>query len=100
MKVTFSTQEYLDDRVKRIMTSKTFTEVLGTASPEQVEEIRKTLDWHIARTLNDQKSQMKFVFRKKTPEIAETASLVVDHFSLRLLKYKALGGNDAVESKE
>lgn len=94
MKISETTTEYLNDRIERIKISKTFKEILEKASPEQVKEVESTLLWHLNRTLNDQRSQLKFVFRKKTPEIAETANLVVDSFHMHLLKYKALNSNE------
>lgn len=94
MRISETTIEYLNDRIERIMISKTFKEVLENATSEQIKEVTNTLLWHLNRTLNDQRSQLKFVFRKKTPEIAETANLVVNGFHMHLLKYKALNINE------
>jgi len=93
MKISETTTEYLNDRIERIKVSKTFKEILENATPEQIKEVEGTLLWHLNRTLNDQRSQLKFVFQKKTPEIAETANLVVDSFHMHLLKHKALNAN-------
>lgn len=100
MKISVTTSEYLKDRIERIKISKTFKELLDRATPEQITEVENTLLWHLNRTLNDQRSQLKFVFRKKTPEIAETANLVVDSFHMHLLRYKALNANETSIKEE
>jgi len=91
MKMSKTTAEYVADRVDRMMLS--LDNILSNSEftkEQKVEEVEKMLTWHIGRTLNDQKSQIKFVMKKKAPDVANVANLVVDSFNMRLLPYKAL----------
>ena len=92
MKMSKTTAEYVADRVERMMLS--LDNILSNpdfSKEQKVEEARKMMTWHVGRTLNDQKGQIKFVMKKKAPEeVANIANLVVDSFNMRLLPYKAL----------
>jgi len=98
MKMSRTTAEYVADRVDRMMLSIDKIMQSEMSDDDKRNEIGKMLTWHVGRTLNDQKSQMKFVMKKKIPELASTANLVIDSFSMHLLPFKSLNRTTDTES--
>ena len=91
MNEVYNSSEYIKDRVERVMESITKIDSNShLTSDQRTEEIRQTLIWHIARTLFDQKSQLKFVMSRKVPEMAITAKLVIDQFNMHLSAHKRM----------
>ena len=94
MRMNTSTADYVKDRVdrmklsyERINSNPEFTE------SQKKEEIDRMLTWHINRTLNDEKSQIKFVLTRKAPEIANIVSVIINSFNMHLLENKSLQRN-------
>jgi hypothetical protein len=94
MRMDTSTEDYVKDRVDRIELSyERITSNPEFTESQMKEERNRMLTWHIFRTLNDQKSQIKFVLTRKAPEIANIVSLILTSFKMRLLENKSLQRN-------
>ena len=87
----FSQEDYVADRVERMMMSLDRIYFNPEFTPEKrKEETNRMLTWHIVRTLNDQKSQIKFVIARKAPELASAVNVIISYFKMRLLENKSL----------
>ncbi len=87
----FSQEDYVSDRVERMMMSLDRIYSNPEFTPEmRKEETNRMLTWHIVRTLNDQKSQIKFVIARKAPELASAVNVIISYFKMRLLENKSL----------
>jgi hypothetical protein len=102
MRMSPSTAEYVEDRVARMMQSHNKIHSNSELTEDQkIEEIAKMMTWHIGRTLSDQKSQLKFVMNKKlSDQNASMSNLVIDTFSMKLLRYKSMPNETPVNEEE